>query len=164
MKPVAKIERIAKDKIFVVKNIDHAWTGRAAEQANRFVARAVEMDIGRIQRNGENRPAAPFKGYFAGSVLPYRGRASPLGDIDDFLEEMALRQGLSTRRDFADVGIGLLLVGKIQVAAQGAHTFPFAELQSGHVVDDVAFDDRNPLLCLQLIVGRRAKIKMLAEG
>src|SRR5258705_5067350 len=154
---VAEIKWITKDEILVVKNIDHARASRTGKQAHRVVARSVVVNVRGIQRNREDRALRPFKGDFAGAFLPNRSRAAPLGDINDFLEQMSLRQRLAPRSDFAHIGVGLLLIGKIEIATGGAHALPSAELQGGHIGDNVALDDRNTFFCLQLVVRRRTE-------
>jgi len=76
---------------------------------------------------------------------------------------MALRQGLAAGRDLTNIRIRLLLTGKIEIATQGAHSFPRSKLQREHVAHDVAFDDGNPFPGLQLVIRRRSEIKMFAK-
>src|SRR5262245_56617273 len=95
MKPVAEVKRITKDKILIVKNIDHARASGSRKQTDGFVPRAVEVLIGRIQRDGKHRTGAPFKSNFRLPILPYRSRAASFGDMYDLLIQMALGQGLA---------------------------------------------------------------------
>ncbi len=126
---IAKIKWIAKDEILVVKNIDHARASRAGKQADWFVARTVVVNVRGVQRNREDRALRPFKGDFAGAFLPNRSRAAPLGDINDFLEQMPLRQRLAAGSNFAHIGVCQLLIGEIEIATDRAHALPSAELQ-----------------------------------
>src|SRR5262245_41822271 len=91
MKPVAKIERITKDKVFIVKNIDHPRTGGPGEHPHRLVPGTVEVLVRRIQRDSKDCAASPFKSYFRSSFLPYRSSTSSFDDIDDLFKEVTLR-------------------------------------------------------------------------
>ena len=78
VKTIPKIKRIAKDKILVVKNIDHARTGGADEQAHRLIPRTIEMDVARVQRDREDRAGSPLERDLGAVVLRYRRGAAAL--------------------------------------------------------------------------------------
>src|SRR5258706_12114216 len=149
VKTVAEVKRIAKNKILVVKYIDHGGASRADEQPNRFAARTIEMNVGGVQRNGEDRSRPPLEGHFGLLILPHRRRAAPLGDVNDLFEQMALRQGLAARRNIANVSIRTLLGGQIEITAQHPHALPLAQLQSCHVLHHVTANNGNAFLLLQ---------------
>ena len=107
---IPKIKRIAKDKILVVKNIDHARTGRADEQAHRLIPRTVEMDVARVQRDREDRAGSPLERDLGAVILRYRRGAAAFDDINDLFKKMALRQGLATGGNLTNIDVRLLLV------------------------------------------------------
>src|SRR5882672_6877152 len=75
-KAIAKLKRIAKNKIFVVKQIDHVRRVGAGEKAH-WLIRSVEVLIRNVERNGEDRPGGPFKGLLRVALEPNRrGTAS----------------------------------------------------------------------------------------
>ena len=45
MKAIAKVKRVTENEIVIVKNIDHARTGRTGKDTNRLGVRAVEVLI-----------------------------------------------------------------------------------------------------------------------
>src|SRR5262245_5151269 len=157
MKTVAEVKRITKDKILIMKNIDHARASGSGKQTDGFVPRAVEVLIRRIQRDGKHRAGSPFESNFRLPFLPYRSGAASFGDIDDLFIKMALGQGLTPRRNFTHVGIGLLLFGEIEIAARNTHSLPRSELQLQHVADDVSSDHRDSVFGLELIVRGRSR-------
>src|SRR4030095_3502032 len=122
------------------------------------------MLVGGVQGDGEDRARSPFESDFGGSLLPYRGSAPPFNDIDDLFEKMSLRQSFVARRDLTNIGVGLLLFGKIEIATRNAHPLPSSQLQFHNVADNVSPDDRNSFLGLELIVRGRSKVEMFRKG
>ena len=59
VKPIAKLERIPENKILIVKDVDHARARGSGKETHRL-ARTIEVLVGRIERNCEDRPRAPF--------------------------------------------------------------------------------------------------------
>src|SRR5262249_19311054 len=113
--------------------------------------------------DGKSRIGSPFESNFRLPFLPYRSCAASFGDIDDLFIKMALWQGLTPRRNFTHVGIGLLLVGKIEIETRNTHSLPWPELQFQHVCDDVSPDHRDSFLGLELIVRGRSEVEMFPE-
>src|SRR5215813_12484215 len=163
MKTVAEVKRVTENKILIVKNIDHARASGSRKQTDAFVPRAVEVLTTRIQRDGKHRTGYPFESNFRPFFLPYRSGAASFGNIDDLFIKMALRQGLTPRRNFTHVGIGLLLFGEIEVAARNTHSLPWSELQLQHVADDVSSDHRDSFFGLELIVRGRSEVEMFPK-
>src|SRR5262245_28585845 len=163
MKTVAEVKRITKDKIFIVKNIDHARASGSCKQTDEFVPRAVEVLIRRIQRDGKHGAGSPFESNFRLPFLPYGSGAASFGDIDDLFIKMALRQGLTRRRNFTHVGIGLLFSGGIDIAACHSHTLPWSELRWQYGADDVSSDHRDFFFGLELIVWGRSEGESFPE-
>src|SRR5262249_39731463 len=100
MKTVAEVKRVTKDKILIVKNIDHARASGSRKQTDGFVPRAVEVLIRRIQRDGKHRTGYPFESNFRPFFLPYRSGAASLGNVDDRFIKMALRQRFDSPAEF----------------------------------------------------------------
>src|SRR5262245_15005296 len=163
IKTVAEVKRITKDKILIVKHIDHARASGSRKQTDGFVPGAIKVLIRRIQRDGKHRTGSPFESNFRLPFLPYRSGAVSFSDIDDLFIKMALRQGLTPRRNFTHVGIGLLLFGEIEIAARNTHSLPRPELQFQHVADDVSSDHRDSFFGLELIVRGRSEVEMFPE-
>src|SRR5215813_13286710 len=113
MKTVAEVKRITKDKILIVKNIDHARASGSSKQTDGFVPGAVEVLIRRIQRDGKHRARSSLESNFRLPFLPYRSSAASFSHINDLFIKMALRQGLAAWWNFTDVNVGLLLFGEI---------------------------------------------------
>jgi hypothetical protein len=122
-KPVAELKGIAKDKIIVVKQIDDMGRVGAPKKTHRLI-RSIEVLIGDIERNREDRSGAPLESLFGILFEPNRRRPAPFVDVDERLEQVPLWIRLLARRYLANVGIGLLLFTKIQKRPKGAHPFP----------------------------------------
>src|ERR1043166_3114746 len=155
-KPIAKLERILKNKIVVMKKIDHVRRVRAAQKTHRLIG-SVKMLIGNIQWNSEDRARAPFERLLGVFIEPNRRRAASLVYVDEILEQMALRIRLLAWRYFTDIGIGLLLLPEIEVRAQSAHSAPRFYFNVHQIFDKKSFDGRNALLLLKNFIRRRSQ-------
>ena len=111
-KAIAKLKWIAKNKIFVVKQIDHMRRVGAGEKAHWLVG-SIEVLVGNVQRNGKNGPGGPFKSLLGVAFEPNRRGAATFVNIDKRLEHMMLQLGLFTSGDFANVSVVLLLLAHV---------------------------------------------------
>ena len=75
------------------------------DEARGLLARAVEMLVPAIERNGEQRARLPLEGDLLALVVPHAGGAAAGEDEDHFLEQLALRRELAARIDLADVAV-----------------------------------------------------------
>src|SRR5581483_546310 len=73
--------------------------------ARRVLARAVEMLMPGVERNGEQRSRFPLEADALPGVVPHRGRAASAEDQDHLLEQLPLRRQLAGRRDLADITV-----------------------------------------------------------
>src|SRR5262249_20969814 len=84
------------------------------------------------------RARLPFEGHARAGVVPDRGRAAPVQDVDHFFEQLAVRIELAARRDFADIaivaGARSIVVEKDRTAAAGRPGLELSGAQVGHVV------------------------------
>src|SRR5262249_26376211 len=115
MKTVAEVKRITKDKIFVVKNIDHARASGSRKQTDRFIPGAIEVLIRRIQRDGKHGAGSPFESNLRLPFLPYRSCAASFGDIDDLFLKEALAQRQVPRGNLAHLPTLLCLFGPLEL-------------------------------------------------
>src|SRR5262245_42634909 len=110
---VAAAEHViaVKDKIIVAKQAHHWRRVGYRDVARRLVAAAVEILVGRVERNREQTPSLPLETVLAlavgavAALLPDGGGAAPRDDIDGQLIEMMLRLGLPAGLDFDYVAI-----------------------------------------------------------
>src|SRR4051812_1694308 len=58
-----------------------------------------------IERDAENRARLPLEGHARSGIIPHRGRAAAVQDVDHLLEQLAVRVELAARRDLADIAI-----------------------------------------------------------
>src|SRR5688572_32875068 len=95
---------VAPDEVLIAEHVQHEREIRRRDEACRLAAAAVEMPVARVQGEREQASGAPFEGALFAVELDRRA-AAPREHVDDLLEEVALRRGLSTRRDLADVHV-----------------------------------------------------------
>src|SRR5258706_4508918 len=70
-----------------------------------ILARAVEMLVPGIERNGKQRARLPFESNALAGVVPDRGRTAAFEYIDHFLKQLSLRRQTFAWRNLADVAI-----------------------------------------------------------
>ena len=129
VEPVAKLKRIAEDELFVVKEIEQMRQVGPRQKTHRLVLGDVEVLVGDVERDREDRPRAPFESPLAALLVPHRRRAAAGHDVNESFVEVALRQGLARGRDLADVGVVLLLIAHVEIATERPHPLPRLELQ-----------------------------------
>jgi hypothetical protein len=120
---IAKLERISQNEIFVVKKVDYVRSIRSGKKPQRLV-RDIEVLVRDVQRDREDRARAPLECLFRIFVEPDGRRAAAFVNVNERFEQMALRFGLASRRDFTKVRIGFLLLAEIQIGTERAHSFP----------------------------------------
>src|SRR4051812_16471779 len=107
-----------------------------------------------IERNTENRARLPFEGYARTGVVPDRGRAAPVQDVDHLLEQLPVRIELAARRDLADIaivaGARSIVVEKDRAAATAR---PGLEVDGAQVADVVGAPHLQPLLAHPAQIG-----------
>ncbi len=94
-----------EDEVDVAESVDDRWRVGHRHEARGLLARGIEVLVAGVERNGEDRPGAPFERDLHAGVVPHRGRAAAVEDVDHLLEELALRRELATGRDLAHVGV-----------------------------------------------------------
>src|SRR5689334_13235790 len=138
--------RIVHDEVFAMKEIKDERRGRHRDDARLAVALAVEVLIIGIEWNGEEAALLPLEALLRPVFLPHRRRAAPFEDIDQFLEEMALRAQTLSRRDAAYVSVvEITRAFEIDEDAVAAHPLPPFERHVVDVLDAEAFDYVDPL-------------------
>jgi hypothetical protein len=75
-KAVLEIIGEIEDELDVVIEIDHRGEIRHRQETDHVLARAVEMLIKTIERDGEDRSGLPFEGHARSSIVPHRRRAA----------------------------------------------------------------------------------------
>ena len=161
---VLEHERVAEEEILVVEHVEQARTGGGGHQPHRLRPGDVEVLVGSVQRDGKGGPGAPLEGLARHPFLPHRCRPLAVGHVDDGLEQVPLRQGLLTRRDLAHVGVGVLLVGHVEVAPMRAHARPGLQLHLHDVSDMVAREHRDPFPLHEPVVGGGAEVDPFPVG
>ena len=95
----------AEDEIQVLVEIDDDRRVGHRDEARRIAARAVEVLVPAVERDGEQRAGLPLEGDALAGVVPHRGRAAAAQDHDGFFEQLPLRAERLARRDLADVAV-----------------------------------------------------------
>ncbi len=95
----------AEDEIQVLVEIDDDRRVGHRDEPRRIAARAVEVLMHAVQRNGEQRAGLPLEGDALAGVVPHRGRAAARQDHDGLFEQLPLRRQGLARRDLADVAV-----------------------------------------------------------
>ena len=95
----------AEDEIQVLVEIDDDRRVGHRDEARRIAARAVEVLVPAVERDGEQRAGLPLEGHALAGVVPHRGRAAAAQDHDGFFEQLPLGRERLARRDLADVAV-----------------------------------------------------------
>ena len=133
----------------------------AGKKAHRLIGR-VEVLIGNVQRNREDRPRRPLESLLGIALEPNRGRAPPFVNVDQRLEHMMLRLGLLAGGNLADISVVLLLLAHVQVGAERAHARPRLDLDVHQVFDKKAGDRRNALFLLKHFISCQTQLNRVA--
>src|SRR5437867_1128298 len=160
-KAIAKLKWIAENKIVVVKQIDHVRRIGAGEKTHRLGG-SIEMLVGNIERYCENRPRAPLKRLLGISFEPNRRRAASFVNVHEGFEHMVLRFGLFSRRDLANVSVGLLLLAQIEKRAEHAHARPRLHLHLHQIFNEKSRDGWNSFFLLEHFVRCRSQTDRVA--
>ena len=95
----------AEDEIQVLVEVDDDRRVGDRDEARRIAARAVEVLMPAVQRNGEQRAGLPLEGDALAGVVPHRGGAAAAQDHDGLFEQLPLRAQRLAGRDLADVAV-----------------------------------------------------------
>ncbi len=133
----------------------------AGEKAHRLIG-DVEVLIGNIERNREDRPRRPLESLLGVALEPNRGRAPPFVNVDQRLEHMMLRLGLLAGGNLADIGIVLLLLAHVQVGAERPHARPRLDLDVHQVFDKKAGDRGDTLFLLKQFISCQTQLNRVA--
>ncbi len=152
---VLEVVRGVEDEVDVLVEIDHRRRVGDGDVARRRLARAVEMLVPAVERNGEHGARLPLEGDAAAFVVPHRGRAAAVEHQDHLLEQLALRRELLARRNLADVAVvrgarGLV----VDVDAGAAAPRPGLELDGAQIAHVVRADDVEALAAHPAQIGR----------
>lgn len=74
-------------------------------------------------------------------------------DIDERLEQVALRPGLAAGRNFANRSVGLLLFAEIQIRTEYTHTQPWFDFDIHEIFDKKSLHRRNAFFFLKHFIG-----------
>ena len=111
--------------------------------ARRLLARAVEVLVVAVERDGEQCAVLPLESDAGAGVVPHRGRAAPADDQDHLLVELPVRGQALARRNFHDVavvrGARGFMVEEDRVAAAARPRLQLDPAQVSHIMrrDDV---------------------------
>ena len=95
----------AEDEIQVLVEIDDDRRVGHRDEARRIAARAVEVLVPAVERDGEQRAGLPLEGHALAGVVPHRGRAAAAQDHDGLFEQLPLGGERLAGRDLADVAV-----------------------------------------------------------
>ena len=95
----------AEDEIDVLVEIDDDRRVGDRDEARRLAARAVEVLVPAVERDGEQRAGLPLERHALAGVVPHRGGAAAGQDHDGLLEQLPLRAKRLAGRDLADVAV-----------------------------------------------------------
>src|SRR5687767_4340077 len=94
-----------ENEIQVAERVDDDRRVGDRDVARGVLARAVEVLVPAVERDREDRTRLPLEGDAVPGVVPDRGGAAAVEDVDHLLEELALRREALARRDLADVAV-----------------------------------------------------------
>src|SRR5262249_32393512 len=133
-----EVAPMAEHEVDVLVEIDHHRRVGDRHEARGRLARAVEVLMPAVERDAEDRAGLPFEGHARAGVVPDRGRAAAVENVDHLLEQLAVRIELAAGRDLADIAIVAgargIMVEKHRAAAT---TRPGFELDGAQVADIV---------------------------
>ena len=159
-----------EDEVEVAERVDdHRRIGHR-DVARRLRARAVEVLVPAVERDGEDRARLPLEAHAVAGVVPDRGRAAPVEHVDHLLEELALRREALAGRDLADVAVVRGARGVVvEEHALAAAPRPGLELDGVQVLDVEGADDVQPLVAHpagvgRLLLGRELFRELLRDG
>ena len=159
----------AEDEIDVLVEVDHDRRVGDRDEARGIAARAVEVLMPAVERNGEQRAGLPFEGDALAGVVPHGGGAAPAEDHDGFLEQLALGAQRLAGRDLADVavvgGARRLVVHEHAPAAAARPGLQLDGVQVLHVsrADDVEAFALDPAGVGRLLLGREFLRKVVGN-
>src|SRR5947207_12158083 len=100
-----------------------------------------------IERDAKDRARFPFERHARAGIVPDRGRAAPIEDVDHLLEQLAVWIELAARRDLADIAI---VAGARRIVIEehraAAATRPGLELDGAQVRHVMGAAHLEPLL------------------
>ncbi len=150
----------AKHEVDVLVEIDDRRGVGHRHVAGSLAARAVEVLVPGIERNGEQGAGLPLEGDAAAGIVPHRGRAAAVEHQDHFLEQLALRRQFLPRRDLAHIAIvrgsRCFVVDEDALAAPPRPRPQLDGVKARHIVraDDVETFGPHPACIGGLLLGR----------
>src|SRR5262245_715963 len=149
-----EVPAMPEHEIDVFVQIDHDRRIGHRHEARGRLAGPVEMLMPAVERDAEDRARLPFEGHARTGIVPDRGRAAPVQDVDHLLEQLAVRIELATRRDLADIAVVAgargIVVEKDRAAAAA---LPGLEVDGAQVTHIVGAAHLKPLLAHPAQVG-----------
>src|SRR5690349_12448956 len=100
-----EVALMAEHEVNILVEIDHDRCIGHRYKARRRLAGTVEMLVPAIERNAEDRARLPLEGHARAGVVPHRGRAASIHNVDHLLEQLAVWIELAARRDLADIAV-----------------------------------------------------------
>src|SRR5262245_2320148 len=133
-----EVPAMPEHEIDVFVQIDHDRRIGHRHEARGRLAGPVEMLMPAVERDAEDRARLPFEGHARTGIVPDRGRAAPVEDVDHLLKQLAVRIELAARRDLADIAIVAVargvVVDKDRAAATARPGLELNGAQVGHVM------------------------------
>ena len=150
-----EVVRGVEDEELVLVEVHHRRRVGDGDEARRLAARAVEVLVGGVERDREQRPRPPLEGDAGAGVVPDGGGAAPVQHQDHLLEQLPLGLELTPRRDLAHVAIvGGARGVVVDEHGRAAPPHPGLELHGAEVAHVEGADDVQALLLHPTGVGR----------
>ena len=105
IEPVIEAEWVSQHKIEIAERIDRRRCRGHGEQTRRLGAAAVEVLPPGIERRREQAAFAPLEADLLVFIVPDRGGAVALDDVDHLLKQHPLRMQALAGRDLAQIGV-----------------------------------------------------------
>src|SRR4030095_14995765 len=152
---IGECEGIVENKIQITKPINHHRRICKRDESRRLISLNVKMLAPGVERRRKHTALLPFEGLLTAVFGPNTGRAAPFDHVNQLLEQIALRQSLPLRRDFAYVTVTTAPGTKqIDKCAGISLPFPHPHLDLAQVIDDKPLINRNPFSLLPYFIRR----------
>src|SRR5918995_1924656 len=103
---IHKVAGRIEDKVFVMKKVEGDGHAVDREKPRRLVALPIEVLVPGIERQCEKATFLPFEGLLGAFIIPNRGCAPALENIEHVFIEMPLRIETLSRGNFQNIGAG----------------------------------------------------------
>jgi hypothetical protein len=100
---IGKGKIIADDEIQIAESIDHLGRVGQRHVPRALVSLNIEMLMPRVERRREKAAFLPLEDLLFAAFVPDGGRSSAFENVNQLLEQIALRLALAPRRDRADI-------------------------------------------------------------